>query len=87
MEQNNYLTNILNIYNDYDLDEWPRYSTSNLKFQNCLFGATNIVRNSDKEVVLGEYWVEDQLLVLIKTLVQQKNVLVLILVKETQSFA
>ena len=27
----------------------PRNSTSNLKFENCLFGANNAVKNSDKE--------------------------------------
>ena len=45
----NYLTNILNIYIVYDLDVWPRNPTNNSKFKNCLFGATNIVKNSDKE--------------------------------------
>ena len=33
----------------YDLDAWPRNPTNNFKFKNCLFGATNIVKNSDKE--------------------------------------
>ena len=33
----------------YDLDAWPRNSTSNFKFNNCFFGASNIVKNSDKE--------------------------------------
>ena len=33
----------------YDLNAWPRNPTSNFKFKNCLFGATNIVKNSDKE--------------------------------------
>ena len=33
----------------YDLDAWPRYPTSNFKIKNCLFGPTNIVKNSDKE--------------------------------------
>ena len=43
------MTNILNIYFVYDLDVWPRNPTNNSKFKNCLFGATNIVKNSDKE--------------------------------------
>ena len=49
VEQNNYLTKIVNIYIVYDVDAWPRTRTSNFEFKNCLFGATNIVKNSDKE--------------------------------------
>ena len=48
-EQKNYLTKILNVYIAYDLDAWPRNPTNNFKFENCLFRATNIVKNSDKE--------------------------------------
>ena len=33
----------------YDLNDWPRSPANNFKFKNCLFGATNIVENSDKE--------------------------------------
>ena len=33
----------------FDLDAWPRNPTNNFKFKNCLFRATNIVKNSDKE--------------------------------------
>ena len=44
-EQNNYLTKIVNVYIVYDFDAWPRNPTNNLKFKNCLFGATNIVKN------------------------------------------
>ena len=43
--QNNYLTKIVNIYIDYDLDAWPRNLPNNFKFKNCLFGATSIVKN------------------------------------------
>ena len=49
VEQNNYLTKIVNDYAVYDLNAWPRNPTNNFKFKNCLFGATNIVKNSDKE--------------------------------------
>ena len=49
VEQNNYLTNIVNVYIVYVLAAWPRNSSNNFKFKNCLFGATNIVKNSDKE--------------------------------------
>ena len=40
---------IENVYIVYDLVAWPRNSTNNFKFKNCLFGATNVVKNSDKE--------------------------------------
>ena len=43
VEQNNYLTEIVNVYNVYDLDDWPRNPTNIFKFKNCLFGATDIV--------------------------------------------
>ena len=49
VEQNNYLTKIVNDYIVYDLDSCPRNPTYNFNFKNCLFGATNIVKNSDKE--------------------------------------
>ena len=49
VEQSNYQTEIVNVYIIYDLDALPRNPTNNLKFYNCLFGATNIVKNSDKE--------------------------------------
>ena len=52
VEQNNYLTKIVNVYIVYDLDAWPRNPTNNLKFKNCLFGATNIIKNSDKKVCI-----------------------------------
>ena len=48
-QQNNYTTKIVNVYIVYDLDAWPRNPTNHLKFKNCLFGAANIVKNSDKE--------------------------------------
>ena len=55
-EQNNYLTNVVNIYIVYDLDAWPKNPTDNLKVNNCLFEATNIIKNSDKEkYVYGGY--------------------------------
>ena len=47
-EQNNYLTKILNVCIVYDLDAWRRNRTDNFKFKNFLFGATNIIKNSDK---------------------------------------
>ena len=49
VEQNNYLNKIVNVYSVYDLDAWPRNPANNFKFKICLFGATNIVENCDKE--------------------------------------
>ena len=49
VEQNNYLTKIVNVYIVYQLNTWPKTPTNNFKFKNCLFGATNVVKNSDKE--------------------------------------
>ena len=48
VEQNNYLTNIVNVYIVCDLDAWPKIPLRNFTLKNCLFGATNIVKNSDK---------------------------------------
>ena len=48
-EQNNYLSKIVNVYIVYDLHVWLRNPTNNFKFKNCLFGATSIVKSSDKE--------------------------------------
>ena len=44
LEQNSYLTKIVNVYIVYDLNAWARSTTNNFKF-----GATNIVKNSHKE--------------------------------------
>ena len=49
VEKNNYFTKIVNVHIVYDLAAWPRNPISKFKFKNCLFGATNIVKNSDKE--------------------------------------
>ena len=49
MEQNNYLSRFVNFKIVYDLNVWPRNATNNLKSKNCLFGATNMIKNSDKE--------------------------------------
>ena len=34
VEQNNYLTKIVNVYIVYDLYAWPRNHTNNFKFKN-----------------------------------------------------
>ena len=53
VEQKNYLTEIVNVYIVYDLDDWPKQSTKNLNFcklkLNCLFRATSVVKNSYKK--------------------------------------
>ena len=52
VDQNNYLTKIVNIYIVYDLDAWQKNRLRNFTLKNCLFGATNTIKNSDKE----KYW-------------------------------
>ena len=49
VEQNNYLTKVVNAYIVYDLNVWPLNPSSIFKLKNCLFGAANIVKNNDKE--------------------------------------
>ena len=44
------MTRIVNVYIVYNLDVWPRSPTNNAKVENCLFGASNVVKNSDKEI-------------------------------------
>ena len=39
----------MNVYIVYDLAAWPKNPTNHVKFKNYLVGATNIVKNSDKE--------------------------------------
>ena len=43
LEQNNYLTKIVNFYIVYDLNDWPKDHTNNFKFKICLLGASNII--------------------------------------------
>ena len=49
VEKNNYATNIVHVYIFYDIEAWPRNPSNNFKFKNCLFGATSVAANSDKE--------------------------------------
>ena len=44
VEQNNYLTTIVNLHFVYVLEVCLRSLTNNFKFRNYLFGATNIVK-------------------------------------------
>ena len=49
--QNNCVTKIVNAYIVfYDLYGSPRNLINNFKFKNCLFGAINIVKSSNKKV-------------------------------------
>ena len=55
IEQNN-ATKIVNAYIVYDLDNWPNIPIRNFTLKSCLFGATNIAKNSDKSKwVYGGY--------------------------------
>ena len=50
------MSKIVNVYVASDFDPWPINFTNNFQFKNSLFGATNIVKNSDKEkYVYSEY--------------------------------
>ena len=49
VEQNNYLTKIVNVYIVYDLAASPRNLTINFKFKNWSLGPTSTVKYSDKE--------------------------------------
>ena len=42
----------VNVYIVYDADAWSRSPANYFKSKNCLFGATNTVKNSDKEKYL-----------------------------------
>lgn len=44
VEQDNYVNEFVNVYITYDLNDWLRITL----IKNCLFGATNGVKNSDK---------------------------------------
>ena len=50
--ENNYLTKTVNVYIVCDEDAWSRSHANYFKSKNCLFGATNTVKNSDKEKYL-----------------------------------
>ena len=65
VEQNNYVTKIVNVYVVYELDTSSKIPFKNFKLKNCLFGATNIVKNSDKEK-----WVYQVLGILAMTLLR-----------------
>ena len=56
VEQNSYLTKIVNVYIGYDLAAWPRNPTNNFTFNNCLFRAINIAKNSEKEKYVYSGW-------------------------------
>ena len=48
-EQNKCATRTVNVYILYEFDTCSEVPLNNFKLKNCLFGATNIVKNSDKE--------------------------------------
>ena len=49
VEQNKFVSENVNVYIAYDLDAWPRNLINNFKFKKCLFVATSVVKNNDKE--------------------------------------
>ena len=55
VEENNYLTKIVYIYIGYDLEGWPKIPLKIFTLKNDLFVATDIVKNSDKEMYVGQF--------------------------------
>ena len=49
VEQNHFLTKNVNAYTVCDLDNQPKVPVRSFTIKNCLFCATTIVKNSDKE--------------------------------------
>ena len=49
IEQIDYLTKIVNAYIVYELEVWSKTTFRNFTLKCCLFGASNILKNSDKE--------------------------------------
>ena len=47
VEQNDHATKIVNAYIVFNLDKWVKVPLNNFKIKNCLFGATNIIKNSN----------------------------------------
>ena len=43
------MTKIVNVYIVYELEFWPKILFRHFTLRNCLFRATNIVKNSDEE--------------------------------------
>ena len=74
VEQKNYLSEIVNVYIVCHLDALPRNPTNSFKFKNCLFGASSVVKNSDKKtmcmVATEEHLIVQVLEVLIMTVLQ-----------------
>ena len=49
VEKNNYTTKIVSVYIVYDLDNWPKFPLRKFILKNCLFGATAIGKNNNKD--------------------------------------
>ena len=52
VKQSNHLIKVVKVSIVYHLDAWLRNLIKNFKYKNCLFGATSIVKNTDKEKYL-----------------------------------
>ena len=49
VEQNKVTWPKLRMFIFYDLAAWPKIPLKNFTLKNCLFGATNIVKNNEKD--------------------------------------
>ena len=62
----------------YDLDVWPRNPSNNFKFKDYLFGASVIVKNSDKQKY-GIIWIVQVHGILIMIMLEMLSFLALII--------
>ena len=49
VEQNIYVIKTVSAFIIFDLDSWPKIPLRNFTLKNCLYGATNRAKDSDKE--------------------------------------
>ena len=91
------MTKIIKIYIAYELHDWAEIPLKNFTLENCLFGATNITKNSDKDKwVYSGYGIAfdgwdkrgfgNGTAGIMEALVHQRKNLVLILLKQIQNF-
>ena len=48
-QKNSFTAEVVNAFIVYELDTWPNDPLDNFTLKNCLFGASNIAKNSDKD--------------------------------------
>ena len=87
----------MKVYIVYELYDWAKIPLKNFTLKNCLFGATNIIKNSDKDKwMYSGYGIAfagwnkqgfgNGTAGIMETLVHQRKHLVLILLMQIQNF-